>query len=159
MTKSKKSGAKRILAAVLVAVMLCATMATTAFAVTNIRNFTWHQSLGKTTVDLGELKPGSNSNTSGIKFYAIGSSPAYGEFDVMLQRQGFMGIWFNVYARKGYQGSERKYDTETGTYVYGEPFLCVWPTNESGNYRVILENPTNPQETVFTGVKAWAYGS
>lgn len=159
MTLTKKSRVRKVFAAMLVVVLLCGAMATTAFA----KSFTdkvWQQAVSKMTIDLGYLEPGSNINTSGVKFYAIATSSESGTFDVVLQRQGFLGAWFAVgSAGKGYQGSERKYDTRGDRYVYGAPFLCVWSTNQSGNYRIILENPTAPQETWLSGIEGWAYGT
>lgn len=152
----KKTG-KRLLATLFIIIMLCAVMATTAFA-KNINNFTWFQGAGRYIINLGEMSPGSNINTSGIRFFCVATSPSSGTYEVVLQRKGFLGIWQNVGNRYTCsQGSELKYDPRNGGYVNGQPSLLVWSTNITGEYRIILENATVPQATVFTRVEAWAY--
>ncbi len=113
---------------------------------------------GRKVIDLGQMSPGSNINTSGIKFYCVATSPSNGTYEVVLQRKGFMGIWQNVGNRYTCnQTSERKYDPRNGGYVNGQPSLLTWSTNQSGEYRIILENASAPQATGYTRVEAWAY--
>lgn len=87
----RKAGALRLLTAIMAVLMLCTVMATTAFA-KNISDFTWLQSTGRKVIDLGQMNPGSNINTSGIKFYCVATSPSNGTYEVVLQRKGFMGL-------------------------------------------------------------------
>lgn len=153
----RKTGAKRLFTAIMAVLMLCTVMTTTAFA-KNINDFTWLQSTGRKVIDLGQMSPGSNINTSGIKFYCVATSPSNGTYEVVLQRKGFMGIWQNVGNRYTCnQTSERKYDPRNGGYVNGQPSLLTWSTNQSGEYRIILENASAPQATGYTRVEAWAY--
>ncbi len=153
----RKTGAKRLFTAIMAVLMLCTVMTTTAFA-KNINDFTWLQSTGRKVIDLGQMNPGSNINTSGIKFYCVATSPSNGTYEVVLQRKGFMGIWQNVGNRYTCnQTSERKYDPRNGGYVNGQPSLLTWSTNQSGEYRIILENASAPQATGYTRVEAWAY--
>ena len=155
--KGRKTGAKRLFTAIMAVLMLCTVMTTTAFA-KNINDFTWLQSTGRKVIDLGQMIPGSNINTSGIKFYCVATSPSNGTYEVVLQRKGFMGIWQNVGNRYTCnQTSERKYDPRNGGYVNGQPSLLTWSTNQSGEYRIILENASAPQATGYTRVEAWAY--
>ena len=134
----RKTGAKRLFTAIMAVLMLCTVMTTTAFA-KNINDFTWLQSTGRKVIDLGQMNPGSNINTSGIKFYCVATSPSNGTYEVVLQRKGFMGIWQNVGNRYTCnQTSERKYDPRNGGYVNGQPSLLTWSTNQSGEYRIIL---------------------
>lgn len=157
MTYTNKITHKHLFAIVLAVIVLCSTMVTTAFAY-DIENFTWLQSTGRKVIDLGQMSPGSNINTSGIKFYCVATSPSDGTYEVVLQRKGFLGIWQNVGNRYVCnQTSERKYDPRNGEYVYGQPSFLTWPTNETAEYRIILENATAPQATVYTRVEAWAY--
>ncbi len=152
---------KCVLAMVLMAVVLMVFMSTPARAATNYPDFNWSQATTKYTVYLGRLTPGSDINTSGVKFFAVATSPTAGEYSVVLQYKGAFGIYHNVDGnygyRTGYQSSERRYDPVNGGYVYGQPNLWVWSTNKDTEYRVILEYPTAPQNTVFTRVQAWAY--
>lgn len=153
----RKTGAKRLFTTIMAVLMLCTVMTTTAFA-KNINDFTWLQSTGRKVIDLGQMSPGSNINTSGIKFYCVATSPSNGTYEVVLQRKGFMGIWQNVGNRYTCnQTSERKYDPRNGGYVNGQPSLLTWSTNQSGEYRIILENASAPQATGYTRVEAWAY--
>ncbi len=141
----------------ILAVMLCLATSTTAFA-KNINDFPWNQSLGRFEVNIGQMTPGTNANTSGIKFYFVATSSENGTFQVVLQRKGALGIWQNVGNRYTCsQTSERKYDSRNGGYVNGQPSLLTWPTNQSGEYRILLENASRPQQTGFTRVEAWAY--
>lgn len=162
MATIKKRTGNRLFTAIIAVVMLCTLVATTAFA-KNISNFTWLQSTSKKTIELGQMYPGSNINTSGISYYFVATSPQYGEFSVVLQRKGFLGIWQNVDGNAAYrtaqQSSEWKYDPRNNEYVNEQVNLFSWPTNQSGEYRIIMENATAPQATVFTNVEAWAYGS
>ncbi len=136
--------------------LLCAIVGTTAFA-KNLSDFTWTQATGSKTITLGELYPGSNINSSGVKFYAVATAATNGTFDVVLQRQGFLGVWTTVGRATGSQSYENKTDPRNGGIVQGQPFMCTWPTTDSGNYRIILENTTSPQRVRFTRVEAWAY--
>ncbi len=134
--------------------VICSVLATTAFAA-HVSDFTWMQSTGRYIINLGELKPSSDVNRGEIRMHFVATSPAEGQFDVVLQRQGFMGIWQNVgnkYTAK--QCSTRKYDHwyEYDSYVNGQPNFFYWLTTTSGNYRVIIENLTNPQATVISRV-------
>lgn len=154
----RKTGAKRLFATIMAALMLCTVMTMTASA-KSFNNFVWHQSvIGRYIVDLGQMNPGPNINTSGIKFYCVATSPNNGTYEVVLQRKGFLGIWQNVGNRYTCnQTSERKFDPRNNVYVHGQPSFLTWATNQSGEYRVILENASAPQETTFTSVEAWAY--
>lgn len=153
--KNVRKICKSITVVAMVIAILVATSSEYAFALENA--FTWHQSISSKVVSLGYMAPGSNINTSGVKFFAVATSPAEGSFDVILQRKGWFG-WENISTKRiGYQSSTLHYDPINYSNVYGSPFLCVWSVTGSGEYRVVLENPTNPQETVFTRVSAWAY--
>lgn len=158
MTATKrKTGVKRLFTAIMAVLMLCTVMATTAFA-KNINDFTWMQSTGRKVIDLGQMSPGTNINTSGIKFYCVAASPSGGAYEVVLQRKGAFGIWQNVGNRYTCsQHSENRTDPRNGGTVQGQPSLLSWSTNQSGEYRIILENASAPQATVYTRVEAWAY--
>lgn len=156
-TTARKSGAKRLITAIMAVMMLCTIVTTTAFA-KNISSFTWLQSTGRKVIDLGQMSPGSNINTSGIKFYCVATSPSSGTYEVVLQRKGAFGIWQNVGNRYTCsQHSENRTDPRNGGTVQGQPSLLSWPTNQSGEYRIILENASAPQATGYTRVEAWAY--
>lgn len=91
-TTRRKIGAKHLFAAIMAALMLCTIMTTAAFA-KNLDDFTWLQGVGRKVIDLGQMSPGSNINTSGIKFYCVATSSANGTYEVVLQRKGAFGIW------------------------------------------------------------------
>lgn len=149
--------------AILIAVMLIIAMGTVAFA-TSINDFYWYQATGAKYVNLGQLSVSSSPN-SGISYYFVATSPSDGQFRVVLQRnEPFLGIfdnWVNVDGDAGYrtasQTSSQKYDPRNGGYVYGQPNLFTWLTNTSGQYRIVMDNPTNPQVTVFTRVEFWTF--
>lgn len=159
MTATKrKTGVKRLFTAIMAVLMLCTVMATTAFA-KNINDFTWMQSTGRKVIDLGQMSPGTNINTSGIKFYCVATSPSNGTYQVVLQRKGFLGVWQNVGNRYTCnQTSERKYDPRNGGYVNGQPSLLTWSTDQSGEYRIILENATAPQRHRQPVLHEWRHG-
>lgn len=166
---------KRTIAAILVVMMTCAMMTTVAFA-RHYDDLVWLQ-LGRSYWDdkgvfhhcttpkyleLGELSPGSNINTSGITFYGVATSAAPGTFAVRLQRQGAFWVWSDVpgsTARTVLQNSDLHTDPRNNTKVHGQPFSCTWSTNQSGKYRIVLEDATAPQELTLSSLEAWAYGS
>lgn len=158
MTITKKGIGKRLLATLLAMMMLCATVTTTAFA-KSINDFVWLQGpTSKYTINLGEMSPGSNINTSGIQFFFVATSSERGTFEVVLQHKGFLGIWQNVGNRYTCnQNHDHLYDPRNGGYVEGQPSQLVWSTNQTGEYRIILENPSAPQVTSFSRVEVWAY--
>ena len=157
MTFVNKMVRNRFFVIALVAIALCSAMATTVFAY-SIEDFTWMQSTGRKVINLGPMSPGTDINTSGIKFYCVATSSSNGTYEVVLQRKGFLGIWQNVGNRYVCsQTSERMYDPRNEEYVNGQPSLLSWSTNETAEYRIILENATAPQETVYTQVEVWAY--
>lgn len=145
---------KRFFATILSVMMICSVLATSASAAST-SDFTWMQATGRYIINLGELKPSSDVNRGEVRMHFVASSPAEGQFDVVLQRQGFLGIWQNVGNKYiGKQCSTSKYDSwyQYEGYVNGQPNFFYWPTTQSGNYRVIIENATNPQVTVITRV-------
>lgn len=146
---------KRLGVCALVAAILCMMIPAVASAKT-FNNRTWYQSLGRTVIDIEQMTPGTNINTSGVKFYCVATSPSDGTFDVVLQRKGFMGIWQNVGGKyTGEQSSKTHFDPRNGVNVQGSVNFMIWSTNQSGEYRVILENATAPQETVLSHIEAW----
>lgn len=161
MTLLRQKPAKRVFA-ILVAVVLIFAMGTVVFAA-SISDFYWYQATGAKYVNLGQLSVSSSPN-SGISCYFVATSPSDGQFRVVLQRNapilGVFDNWVNVddYAyRTASQTSSQKYDPRNGGYVYGQPNLFTWLTNTSGQYRIVLDNPTNPQTTVFTRVEFWTF--
>lgn len=154
----KKITGKRLFAIAAVAAMMCTMLITTASAY-KINDFVWMQSLPKSyEINLGKMTPGPNANTSGIKFYCVTTSSRDGNYDAVLQRKGFLGIWQNVGGKYVCgQTASLKYDARNGNYVNGQPNLLTWATNQSGEYRILLENPTAPQEARFSRIEAWDY--
>lgn len=137
--------------AVLVAFVAIAGTVSTAYA-KDFGNFTWLQATSNSrTLDLGEMSPGGT-----LHFFAVATSPEDGEFQVVLEKQGFLWTWSQVgptYTMS--QTSKMHSDPRNGGKVSGQPFECVWSTSDKANYRVVLKNPTNPQATVFSRVEAW----
>lgn len=165
MTSATKKLGKRVLALV-TAVMVCMSITVTAYANTadaRIKFWSrieWKQTLKQKEIGLDYVTPPTNINTSGIRLHGIACSPNYGQFNVILQKQGFLGQWFqhgNTYTVQ--QDSEYTYDPWSGTYVNGHPFSCSWPTNEPGNYRIVMFSPTNAQQISLLNVDVWVYGS
>lgn len=165
MAATKKKLGKRVLA-LIAAVMVCMSITMTASANTADERIhfwsriEWKQADGERRIALGSVTPPSNINTSGIRVYGIACSPQAGEFKIILQKQGFLGQWFqygNTYTVK--QDSLYAYDPRSGTYVNGHPFSCSWSTNEIGNYRIVMFNPTKPQQIALLNVDVWVYGS
>ena len=77
----------------------------------------------------------------------------------MLQRRGALGIWFNVDNKYGhrtaYQSSEIHYDPRNKGRVHGGINLLTWLADKSGEYRIIMEDPSAPQETVISRFEEW----
>lgn len=165
MTVAKKKLGKCLLTLMLV-LLVCAPVTMTAFANTADARLhfwsriEWMQSLGQKEIALGNVVPPSNINTSGIRVYGIACSSNYGEFKVILQKQGAFGLWFqhgNTYTVQ--QHSQIRYDPRSNTNVNGQPFCCTWSTNEKGNYRIVMFEPTQKQQTALLNVDVWVYGS
>jgi len=78
-----KKTSKCLLATLFTIIMLRAVMTTTAFA-KNINNFTWFQGASMYIIDLKEMSPGSNINTSGIRFFCVATSPSSGTYEGLI---------------------------------------------------------------------------
>lgn len=162
MTVKKKNMVSRSFA-LFVAVVMCAMMVVPAFAGTYAER-DWLQAVKpKEIIDLGYMEPGSDINTSGIDFFFVATLSSSGEFRVLLQRKGAFGMWFALNEESSFrtagQCHDYKYDPIHGGRVFGQPNVLYWPTNEAGEYQIVLENPTIPQSIGLTKIKAWAYGS
>ncbi len=106
------------------------------------------------------MNPGSNINTSGINVYFVATSPSSGEFRVLLQRKGALGTWWAIESgelafRTAYQSHNHCRDPRNGGYVEGQPNHLYWPTNQPGEYRIVLLEATAPQATGFTRFETW----
>lgn len=144
--------------ALLVSLIFCAVVAVAVYA-KDLDNFEWKQGINPSlTREIGNMSPGNNINTSGVKFYCVATSSEDGTFKIKLQRQGFLWIWQDVGATYTCsQTSAVKYDTRNNTYVEGQPNLLTWSTTEPGLYRIVLSDASMPQFTMFTAVEAWSF--
>lgn len=148
-----KSRTKRRTAiiAMLIAVIMCFSITTTAFAIGS--SFTWFEAVAPTGYEsLGSLSP-----SNGIKFEGVAQSAESSTFTVKLQKQGLF-IWYDVGNTYTITSDNvYRYSPRQGTYVNGYPFLLVWPTSDSGSYRLKLEVQSNPQAVGFYYVSVYTW--
>lgn len=114
-------------------------------------SFVWYQSVGRKFVYSDFI--GRNE----ILFEGVATSPNYGTFKVELQRKLFLNVWYRVpnsYVYTVSQHSNQTLNLRTQQYVYGQYFVLRWYVGETQrkSYRVVLQQPTAPQVTVFTQV-------
>lgn len=141
---------KKMLSVVVAVLILFMTVQAEAFARSG-SEFTWHQSLGKRVVDLGEMGPRQ------INVYFVATSPEKGRFRVRLERYAWLWHWDEVETGYGgaLQSSERHYDVRNHVMTFGEINHLTWLVDKKGKYRIVMTGPTNEQETVITRFEAW----
>ena len=116
----------------------------------NGRYFHWSQSTEKKIEYIGWMSPRQ------VSVYFIATSPENGRFDVMLQRKGMFVIWYNTTHCGASQTSENRYDVRNHNMVQGQPNLLIWNIDRRAEYRIIMENPTKPQNTVISRFESWS---
>ncbi len=133
---------KRITALVLIAILCMSCCTFSVFAASHRNDIAWLQAAHPTkTLNSFEHSSGQ------ITFEGIANSVVAGEFTVVLQKKGLvfwsdMSLTYTVQ-----QHCQRTYSLREGANVDGQYFKLYWPDYGSGTYRIVLKDPTVPQET------------
>ncbi len=126
---------------------------TTQYIVTN-SNYFWNQ--GTSSALIFPEFHCDNATNINITFECIARSTNAGTFHVKLQKKGLFGIWStisNVYTLN--QHNTQSYNLRTDKYIQGAWSRVGWSVGDGGDYRVVIEDPTNPQGVELSGVYIW----
>lgn len=119
-------------------------------------HFTWYQTPGS-SLGCYEFPVGYGQVGSEMIFEGVATSPEEGQFELAFQKRPFsgMGLLRDIEADHTYvieQHSRTTLNTRTGENVVGQYFRISITIDEPGGYRLVFQNPTNPQVLELTQI-------